>query len=88
VEPDDERLLEAVGRRIGELRERAGLTQAEAAEMFGTTVSNFQRIEHGLQNLTLITMAKLARVLGVGVELILEPPCTKRRGRGRPPKAR
>ncbi len=87
MEPEDERLLDAVGRRIGELREKAGITQAEAAERFGTTVSNWQRIEHGLQNLTLVTMAKIAHVLGVEMGAILKRPLTKRAGRGRPPKA-
>ena len=86
MEPDDEALLDAVGRRIGELRQRVGLTQAEVAERFGTTISNYQRIEHGLQNLTLITMAKIARVLSVEVGSLLERPRSKRRGPGRPPK--
>ena len=45
----DERLLDDVGRRIGELRARAGLTQAQLAEAVAMTVTNYQRIEAGTQ---------------------------------------
>jgi transcriptional regulator with XRE-family HTH domain len=86
VNHDDERLLASVGRRIGELRAQAGLTQAEAAERFGTAVSNWQRIEHGLQNLTLVTMRRIARALGVEIAALLKAPQTKRAPPGRPRK--
>lgn len=75
-----------VGRRIGELREAAGLTQAEAAEELGMTVSNYQRIEHGLQNLSIKTMVSVARVLGVPVSKLFEGGTSRRRGPGRPKK--
>jgi ribosome-binding protein aMBF1 (putative translation factor) len=70
----DERLLDDVGRRIGELRARAGLTQAQLAEAVAMTVTNYQRIEAGTQNLTLRTMGRIARVLGVQVVDLLTPP--------------
>ena len=73
-EDPDERLLDDVGRRTGELRVRAGLTQAQVAEAVAMTVPNYQRIEAGTQNLTLRTMAKIARVLGVRVVDLLLPP--------------
>lgn len=76
----DERLLDDVGRRIGELRQRAGLTQAQVAEMTDMTVPNYQRIEAGTQNLTLRTMAKIARALDVHVADLLVAP------EGAPPK--
>ncbi len=81
----DARLLDDVGRRIGELRERAGLTQAQVAEAVAMSVTNYQRIEAGTQNLTLRTMAKVARALGVGVVELLMPPETRapvRKGKG------
>ena len=85
AEPPEE-VINRVARRIAELRSRAGLTQLAVAERIGTTVSNYQRIEHGLQNVTLKTMARIAGAIGVKtVELLqpLEAPEAKRR-RGRP----
>jgi transcriptional regulator with XRE-family HTH domain len=87
VPEDPERLIEDVARRIAELRQRAGKTQAEVAEVVETTVSNYQRIEHGLQNLTLRTMAKIANAIGVSVaEFFVAPPAPQTRKRGRPKK--
>mgnify|MGYP001547678568 CR=1 FL=1 len=73
-----------VGRRIGELREATGLTQAEAAEALKMTISNYQRIEHGLQNLSIKTMVRVAAVVGVPVARLFEATTTRRSGRGRP----
>jgi len=83
VEDADE-VLVRVGRRIGELRESDGLTQAEVAEMLAMTTSNYQRIEHGLQNLSVRTMVRVAGALGVPVAKLFEATTTRRRGRGRP----
>ncbi|AGP35544.1 helix-turn-helix domain-containing protein [Sorangium cellulosum] len=83
---DPDQVIEAVGRRIGELRARAGQTQAEVAEALGTTVSNFQRIEAGEQNLTLRTMARIANVIGVTVAEFFTKPELPERKRGRPRK--
>jgi transcriptional regulator with XRE-family HTH domain len=84
---DLERFLDAVGRRISELRERAGLSQAEVAEKLGTTVSNYQRIEHGLQNTTLAMVLKISHIIGVEpIEILAPPKSRRRRRRGRPRK--
>jgi transcriptional regulator with XRE-family HTH domain len=88
MKSDPEHLLEEVGRRIAELRERAGLTQAQVAERFGTTVSNYQRIEHGFQNMTVLTLAKIARILDVELNAFFARPRRPRSGRGRPRKRR
>jgi transcriptional regulator with XRE-family HTH domain len=68
---------------MAELRERAGLTQAEVAERIGTTVSNYQRIEHGLQNVTLETMARVANAIGVAMVEFFGPPREQRPRRTR-----
>ena len=85
-DPDD--VIEKLGRRIAELRADAGLTQAEVAERIETAVSNYQRIEHGLQNLTIRTLVKISTALGVPVIRLFERPSTARSGRGRPRKRR
>lgn len=83
---DPNKVIESVGRRIAELREKAGLTQAEIAEALKTTVSNYQRIEHGLQNLTIRTMVRIAGAVGAPVARLFEAPSSRRRSRGRPRK--
>lgn len=88
-EEDPDELLARVGRRIGELRERAGVTQRHVAEVLETNVSNYQRIENGEQNLTLRTLAVIARALGVKTQDLLAPSegtAAKKRPRGRPRK--
>jgi transcriptional regulator with XRE-family HTH domain len=83
---DPDRLIEQVGRRIAELRTRAGLTQAEVAEKLRTTVSNYQRIEHGLQNLTIKTAARIASAIGVSTASLFEASASRQPRRGRPKK--
>ncbi|WP_437555502.1 helix-turn-helix domain-containing protein [Sorangium sp. So ce367] len=80
-----------MGRRIAELRARSGRTQAEVAEALGTSVPNYQRIEHGQQNVTIRTMVRIANVIGARVaEFFQEPeaptPEAPQRRRGRPRK--
>lgn len=85
---DPEKVKEHVGRRVAELREKMGLTQANVAETIGTTVPNLQRIEYGTQNVTIETLTKLANAIGVKVAAFfaeIEGPKV-RRGRGRPVK--
>lgn len=81
-------VIARVGRRICELREAAGLTQAEAAEKLGMTVSNYQRIEHGIQNLSIRTMVSVAGVLNVVVAALFESSSARHRRPGRPKKGK
>jgi transcriptional regulator with XRE-family HTH domain len=65
VRPEDPaRLKRNVGRRIAELRRRAGLSQDKFAEVLGnSSVKYVQRVERGVENLTLETMVKLVNAL-------------------------
>jgi transcriptional regulator with XRE-family HTH domain len=85
---DDRKLLRAVGRRVAELRAQNGKTQEELAVDYGASVKALQNIELGRQNLTLLTMARLARALGVEVRTLLDQPATLRANAGRPPGRR
>jgi len=67
-----------------ELRVATGLTQAQVAEATGSTLSNYQRIEHGLQNITLRTLARIADALGVEPKELFAPAVSLRAPRGRP----
>jgi UDP-N-acetylglucosamine 1-carboxyvinyltransferase len=86
VNKDPEQLLRDVARRVFELRQAIGMTQTELAQRIGSTYQGVQRIERGEQNLTLLTMLKLANALDVPLPALLEPPGSgyprKRKGAG------
>lgn len=81
-----DKLIENVARRMGELREKAKLSQADVAERIGTTVSNYQRIEHGLQNVTLRTLSKIAEAIGIEPKELFVSATAARARPGRPKK--
>lgn len=53
-----------VGRKIKELREKAGLNQARLAEMAGLTQSHISRLENGEHSPTNLTLGKIAKRSG------------------------
>jgi transcriptional regulator with XRE-family HTH domain len=53
-----------VTKRVASARRAKGLTQEDVAERLRLALKNYQRIEYG-QNITLKTLFRLARVLGV-----------------------
>lgn len=54
---------EKIGDLICQIRQERGLTQAEFARRLGTSQSAVNRIEHGKQNLSLETLARISDVL-------------------------
>jgi len=83
---DGDRLLKSVGRRFAELRIQRRLTQAQLAERLGVSVPYVASVEAGNENLTLRSLAKLAKLLGTRpVELLRAPRTRKARKPGRPP---
>lgn len=83
MEQADE-VIRNVGRRVRELRLRRGWTQEEMAEKLNIALRNFQQMERGRQNLTLRTMVRLARLLGVRTIKLMEEPESPTVSRGRP----
>ncbi|MGJ4880283.1 helix-turn-helix domain-containing protein [Bradyrhizobium sp. HKCCYLRH1065] len=63
-------LLRRVGSNVRALRERRSLTQDYLAFTAGLATRHLQKIEAGQVNLTLRTMARLAKALNVDVELL------------------
>jgi transcriptional regulator with XRE-family HTH domain len=85
--PAERRAKRDVGRRVAELRERAGLTQDQLAERMTFTVKYIQQVERGGYNLTIETLLKLAKALGTRWrELCRAPKSRARRRPGRPSK--
>ena len=67
----DAKLLTLVGKRVRELREQKGMTQEEAARLSGFDYKYFQRIEYGERNLSLTSLAKLAKAFKVTIAEIV-----------------
>lgn len=61
----------AIGFELTAARRRAGLTQAEVAELMGTTQSAVSRVESGRSVPTIDFVDRYARALGVTIRLEL-----------------
>ena len=59
-----------IGRMVREARVNAGLTTRELADKAGLNHAHISRIESGKYNLTIDTLDKISRVLGLEVALI------------------
>jgi transcriptional regulator with XRE-family HTH domain len=79
-------VMRDVGRRIAEVRRSRHWTQEEAAERLGMPLKNLQRIERGLQNLTIRTLVRVASTFGVRTADLFTPPVSREVRKGRPPK--
>ncbi|MBX3273069.1 MAG: helix-turn-helix transcriptional regulator [Sandaracinaceae bacterium] len=83
AELDEDIVLANVGLRVAELREERRMSQAELAQAMRVQLRQAQRYESGA-NLTLATLVRLARVLGVTPIELLAAPNRCRRRPGRP----
>ncbi len=57
----------ALGKRLHLAREIAGFTQGEAAQSLGITSSALSQYEKGKRRINALTLDKIARLYGVGV---------------------
>jgi XRE family transcriptional regulator, regulator of sulfur utilization len=69
----DEALMKKIGKRVRQLRQARGLKQEEMCR-FGFEYKYYQRIEYGQKNLTVRTLNKLAKSLGVDVSELFHFP--------------
>jgi DNA-binding transcriptional MerR regulator/quercetin dioxygenase-like cupin family protein len=63
-----------IGKRLQALRERAGLTVAEASARSGCTVGFINAVERGRVNASVAILKQLARVCGGSLLALFEPP--------------
>ena len=64
--------LKKIGDNIARIRANGGLSLTELGNMCGIKKSNLIPIEKGRQNITLLTLYKIAGALGVQVKEIFE----------------
>jgi transcriptional regulator with XRE-family HTH domain len=69
---DDSDLVARITRQPAKARRASGITIEQLAERLDTAVQNVHRIEKG-QNITLRTLARVARALGLKVQVRLSP---------------
>jgi transcriptional regulator with XRE-family HTH domain len=79
-------VLRHVGRRVAELRTARGWTQDQFGERARLSVGYVRQVEGGHENLTLVTLVKLALVLDVDAADLLTPPTSSEVRKGRPRK--
>lgn len=60
-------MLVKFGENLGEFRKAAGLTQEELAAQAGISSTHIEEIERGERNLSLGTLHKVAKALGIDV---------------------
>ncbi len=63
-----------LGRRVAQLRRRAGLTQAELAERVEVAVETVSRLERGVTVPGVETLVRIARETGSEPHEVLQPP--------------
>jgi len=70
--PEAMEILVAVGSKIKEYRELSGLSQREMGAAAGLTQAYVYLLETGGQNVSLVVLARVAQVLGVSLEALLQ----------------
>ena len=86
MEDDPDQILERIGQQFAARRQALGLSQRELADKLGITQANIARIEHGKQNLTVRTMAKMTAALGMRMADLFEAKAKRESKRARSSK--
>lgn len=73
----------AIGVRVRQLRDEAGLTLEEASAQMDIDLKHLQKVESGRLNITLVTILRVADGLGVAPSILFERISAHRRRKGR-----
>jgi transcriptional regulator with XRE-family HTH domain len=80
-------VLRDVGRRVAEIRIARGMTQEQFAEqVLGVSLKYCQAVEAGRENLTIVSLVRLANKVRAPVSRLFDPPASRKVRPGRPPK--
>ncbi|WP_319582466.1 helix-turn-helix transcriptional regulator [uncultured Pseudodesulfovibrio sp.] len=67
----EQKIMSEFGQRVRQLREEAGLSQEKLAELTDVHRTYISGIERGRQNISLLTMHKLAEALSVSMQRLM-----------------
>jgi len=89
IDQEAQELAARIGRRVVEIRTAKGWSQKDFATAMNTSVQWISQVETG-RNLTVHSLVRLARILGVRVPDLFRAPrkTTTAKGPGRPRKSR
>ena len=87
MEATDAELLLRIGCRISEIRRENGQTQEQLAAAYPCSPRYVQVVEQGQKNVSVLVLARFARVLDVPLEALFVRPRTLARNPGRPKKS-
>lgn len=65
----DEMKLEVILEQLRQIRKKKGITLKELAELMNTSESALSRLERQSRNITILTLAKYAKILGKRIEI-------------------
>jgi len=68
----EKKFLKRVGTNIAKLRRSKGLSQLDVCSLIKMEKSNLSSIENGRQNVTSLTLLKIAKAIGVEVHQFFE----------------
>jgi transcriptional regulator with XRE-family HTH domain len=68
----DQALLTAFGKHLAHMRKEKGLTQEKLAEKASLDTAQLGKIEIGLTNLTINTIHRLAKGLGISLKELMD----------------
>ncbi len=77
-DPDEE--TQKLGRRVRDLRAKAGLTLTELAKATGVSIGTLSQLERGLSSPTVRTLYTVANALGVMPAWLIDPAQSEDRG--------
>lgn len=80
LDPRTRRAAAEVGRRMRKARLAAELSQEALATRSGMSRTNYARVEAGLTNVTLDTLLRIARGLGIELTVRFRKPARKPAG--------
>jgi transcriptional regulator with XRE-family HTH domain len=64
-------LLVNIGKNIRFYRTRKGLSQKELADTIGVAPTQFNRLELGATNVSILTLVKVSKALGISLDVIV-----------------
>ena len=84
VQDKNSSILAYVAANVRRLRTEQGMSQQMLADEAEISIVSMYRVEHGLLNITVTVLDRLARALGVEPAALLAPARLESRPRGRP----